>query len=100
MRSELNERCRLIQGSFAGSKIPAKPLYWRTALFTKAAPEGWRPQPGEYVYLRPGVTVGGLNVDRAEVTGAYGKIVDIRVQNIRRWKSRLVNLADVRPVKP
>lgn len=94
----INERCRLILSSFPELAI-SKPRNWRKRLFSKPAPAGWKPKPREYVYLRPGITIGGLHTDRALVTDVLRDMVDVRVQNIRRWKSRIVKIEDVRPIE-
>jgi hypothetical protein len=97
--NELQQRCKLIQGSFHESKVPPRPADWRERLFDVPLAPNWEPVPGHYVYLRPGTTIGGLCPDRALVTHVLRGMVDVRVQNIRRWKSRLLPLDDVRPIE-
>ena len=93
----MNERCKLIQGSFHASKVPPKPRDWRQKLFDRPLPKGWKPGFGEVVILRPGTMIGALEYDRATVTRVVGRDVDVRVQYKRSWKSRLLKLQDVRP---
>jgi hypothetical protein len=94
----VNERVKLIQGSFHESKIPALPSEWRQKLFDQPAPERWTPRLGERVVVRPGMTIGGQTFTHAEVFRLLpGETVDLRVQFIRKWKTKTVPLSDVRP---
>ena len=96
----MNERCKLIQGSFHNSKIPAKPKGWRERLFRAPLRRGWRPKVGDRVYLRPGTTLGAAVPDRAEIFRVLGAEVDVRIPAPgARWKTRLLPLTDVRPIE-
>lgn len=98
--NELQQRCKLIQGSFHNSKIPAKPANWRARLFKRKAPKSWRPQVGDKVFLRPGTTIGAAVPDRAEVFRVLDGAVDVRIPQLgAKWKTRILPLQDVRPIE-
>jgi hypothetical protein len=67
-------------------------------LFQRPSPEGWNPEVKQQVYLRPGVTIGGVRAQRATVLGHARDVVLVEVQVGRKRKQRAVPLEDVRPI--
>lgn len=68
----------------------------RTNLFRKPAPEGWAPNVGDLVYVRPAL----ISCGRVKAVGGKAALIEWNVQFTPTKRRRLFAIEDLRPVAP